>query len=192
MKIGYALTGSFCTVSRSIGVLRSLAKRYETVPIISGSIASTDTRFGKAEDTVRLLTEICGRPPITLIKEAEPLGPSSPLDLMIISPCTGNTLAKLAGGITDTSVTMAAKAHLRTDRPLVIALATNDALSQNLKNIATVLSRKSVYFVPFGQDSPYEKPHSLISDFSLTEKTVEYALMGKQIQPLLIGGTGRA
>ena len=192
MRIGYALTGSFCTVAHSIEVLRNVASRYETVPIISGSIATTDTRFGKAEETVRLLTEICGRPPITEIREAEPLGPTSPLDLMIISPCTGNTLAKLAGGITDTAVTMAAKAHLRTDRPLVIALATNDALSQNLKNIATVLSRKSVYFVPFGQDSPYAKPHSLISDFSLIERTVEYALMGKQIQPLLIGGTGRA
>ncbi len=186
MKIGYALTGSFCTVSRSLEVLKDLAKKYETVPIVSDNIAKTDTRFGTAADTVRSLTEICGVPPITEIKDAEPLGPSNPLDLLIISPCTGNTLAKIANGITDTAVTMAAKAHLRCDRPLVIAIATNDALSQNLKNIAVLLSRKSVYFVPFGQDSPIKKPHSMISDFTLTEKTMEYALSGKQIQPLLI------
>ena len=186
MKIGYALTGSFCTVNNAIEALKGIAKAHETVPIISENIAKTDTRFGKAADTVQRLTEICGKAPITEIKDAEPLGPSVPLDLLIICPCTGNTLAKLANGITDTAVTMAAKAHLRCDRPLVIALATNDALSQNLKNIATMLSRKSVYFVPFGQDSPKAKPHSLISDFSLIEKTVECALEGKQIQPLLI------
>ncbi len=186
MKIGYALTGSFCTVGGAIETLRRIAGQHEIVPIISGNVAKTDTRFGKAADTISALTEICHSPPITEIKDAEPLGPSRPLDLLIICPCTGNTLAKLASGITDTSVTMAAKAHLRSDRPLVIALATNDALSQNLKNIATMLSRKSVYFVPFGQDSPLSKPHSLISDFSLIEKTVEYALCGKQLQPLLI------
>lgn len=186
MKIGYALTGSFCTVSEAMKVLRGIAKNHEVVPIISENIAKTDTRFGKATDTVAALTDICGRPPITEIKDAEPLGPSTPLDLLIIAPCTGNTLARLSLGITDTAVTMAAKAHLRCDRPLVIALASNDALSQNLKNIATLLSRKSVYFVPFGQDSPLSKPHSLVCDFSLIEKTVEYALEGKQIQPLLI------
>ena len=186
MKIGYALTGSFCTVADSLEALRHIAVQHDTVPIISSNVAKTDTRFGKASDTVRALTEICGKEPISEIKDAEPLGPASPLDLLIISPCTGNTLAKLANGITDTAVTMAAKAHLRTDRPLVIALASNDALSQNLKNIATLLSRKSVYFVPFGQDSPSGKPHSLISDFSLIEKTVAEALKGKQLQPLLI------
>lgn len=186
MKIGYALTGSFCTVSRSLQALKRIAAVNETVPIISGSIANTDTRFGRAEDTVKTLVELTGAAPITEIKDAEPLGPTEPLDVLIISPCTGNTLAKLAGGITDTAVTMAAKAHLRCDRPLVIALATNDALSQNLKNVATLLSRKSVYFVPFGQDSPKTKPHSLVCDFSLIEKTVECALSGRQIQPLLI------
>ena len=186
MKIGYALTGSFCTVGRSLEILRRIAEQHEVVPIISGNVAKTDTRFGRAADTVLTLSEICERIPITEIKDAEPLGPASPLDLLIISPCTGNTLAKLANGITDTSVTMAAKAHLRADRPLVIALASNDALSQNLKNIATLLSRKSVYFVPFGQDSPKGKPHSLVCDFSLIEKTMEYALEGKQLQPLLI------
>lgn len=186
MKIGYALTGSFCTVAQSLKQLREIAKKHEVVPIVSDNIAKTDTRFGRAADTVSVLTDVCKRPPITEIKDAEPLGPSTPLDLLIIAPCTGNTLAKLSLGVTDTAVTMAAKAHLRCDRPLVIALASNDALSQNLKNVATLLSRKSVYFVPFGQDSPTAKPHSLVCDFSLIEKTVEYAIEGRQIQPLLI------
>lgn len=186
MKIGYALTGSFCTVRRSLSVLNTLIKDYEIVPIVSEAISRTDTRFGKAEDTIKALTDLCGSYPISLITEAEPLGPKTPLDAMIICPCTGNTLAKLACGITDTAVTMAAKAHLRQDRPLVIAISTNDALSQNLKNLAALLQRKSVYIVPFGQDDPINKPHSLISDFSLTEKTLSLALQGKQLQPLLI------
>lgn len=186
MKLGYALTGSFCTVSRSLEVLSSLSSKYETVPLMSPSVFGTDTRFARAEDTVRTVTDMCKTKPITEIKDAEPLGPTKPLDALIIAPCTGNTLAKLACGITDTSVTMAAKAHLRNDRPLVIALATNDGLSQNLKNIATLLSRKSVYFVPFGQDSPSSKPHSLVCDFSLIEKTLEYALKGSQLQPLIL------
>ncbi|MBR2473535.1 MAG: dipicolinate synthase subunit B [Clostridia bacterium] len=186
MKIGYALTGSFCTVRRSLSVLNTLIENYEIVPIVSEAISRTDTRFGKAEDTLMALTDVCGSSPIRLITEAEPLGPKTPLDAMVICPCTGNTLAKLACGITDSTVTMAAKAHLRQDRPLVIAISTNDALSQNLKNLATLLQRKSVYIVPFGQDDPINKPHSLISDFSLTEKTLSLALQGKQLQPLLI------
>ena len=186
MKIGYALTGSFCTVSRSVSTLKSIVGMGELVPIVSESIALTDTRFGKAKDTVSILTEICGRPPISSIKEAEPLGPTNPLDIMVICPCTGNTAAKLANGITDSTVTMAAKAHLRCDRPLVIAISTNDALSQNLKSIAMLIQRKSVYFVPFGQDSPNTKPYSLISDFSLLPQTILAALEGKQLQPLLI------
>lgn len=186
MKIGYALTGSFCTISRSLNVLASISEKYETVPLVSPSVFGTDTRFARAEDTMRTVTETCKRKPITTITDAEPLGPSEPLDALIIAPCTGNTLAKLACGITDTAVTMAAKAHLRNDRPLIIALATNDALSQNLKNVSTLLSRKSVYFVPFGQDSPLSKPHSLVCDFSLVEKTLESALNGKQLQPLIL------
>ncbi len=186
MKLGYAVTGSFCTVKRSLAVLELLSKSHEIIPIVSDSIRSTDTRFGKASDTLKALEEICTRPPITTIKDAEPLGPSNPLDAMIISPCTGNTLAKLSLGITDGAVTMAAKAHLRCDRPLIIAISTNDALSQNLKSIASLLTRKSVYFVPFGQDSPTKKPYSMISDFSLIEETLALALEGKQIQPILI------
>lgn len=187
VKVGYALTGSFCTFEKTLIEMKKLKETgYDIIPIMSFNAYSLDTRFGKAEDFRKEIEQICGREIIATITSAEPIGPKSLTDIMVVLPCTGNTLAKLAGGITDTAVTMAAKAHLRTDRPLVIALATNDALSQNLKNIATMLSRKSVYFVPFGQDSPLSKPHSLISDFSLMEKTVEYALCGKQLQPLLL------
>ena len=185
MKLGYALTGSFCTVSRSLIILQSLAAENDITPIISTAILTTDTRFGKAEDTIRHLTELCGKGPISTVKNAEPLGPKQPLDALIVCPCTGNTLAKLACGITDTSVTMAVKAHLRCDRPLVLAISTNDALSQNLKNLATMLQRKSVYVVPFSQDDPINKPHSLISDFSLVGATLEAAMKGEQLQPLL-------
>ena len=185
MNIGYALTGSFCTVSKSLEVLAGLASEHEVIPIVSPAVYSTDTRFAKAEETIKALTDICGMPPVHNIKDAEPFGPSVKLDALIISPCTGNTLAKLANGITDTSVTMAAKAHLRNDRPLIIALATNDGLSQNLKNIAGLLTRKSVFFVPFGQDNPVSKPHSLVCDFSKIPETLDNALSGRQIQPLL-------
>ncbi len=185
MKIGYALTGSFCTVSKSLEVLKGLTSDYEVIPIVSPAVFGTDTRFAKAEETIKALTEICGIPPVNNIKDAEPFGPSVKLDALIISPCTGNTLAKLANGITDTSVTMAAKAHLRNDRPLIIALATNDGLSQNLKNIAALLTRKSVFFVPFGQDSPVSKPHSLVCDFKKIPETLDMALAGVQLQPLL-------
>ena len=161
--IGYACCGSFCTLSRSLKQMETLAKKYPLFPIVSPAVAATDTRFGKAEDFLALMEAISGRAPITTIAEAEPLGPAIPLEALIIAPCTGNTLAKMANGITDTSVTMAAKAHLRADRPLLIALASNDALSANLANIATMLSRKSVYFVPLLQDDPQGKPHSLVS-----------------------------
>ena len=184
--IGYALTGSFCTVKASLRALEELLLYYEAVPIVSDSVATTDTRFGKAEDTLATLAEKCGRAPIRTVKDAEPLGPKQPLDALIICPCTGNTLAKLAHGITDTAVTMASKAHLRNLRPLVLAIATNDGLSQNLKNIATMLNKKNVYFVPFGQDDPKGKPCSLISDMTKVRETLEQALEGKQIQPLLL------
>ena len=186
MKIGYALTGSFCTVKHSLNILTELSKSHTVIPIISDSILKTDTRFGKAIDTFNTLSDICKKEPICSIVDAEPLGPKEPLDAMIICPCTGNTLAKIANGITDGTVTMAAKAHLRCDRPLIISISTNDALSQNLKNIASLLTRKNVYFVPFGQDSPGGKPYSLISDFSLLSLTLESAINGKQIQPILL------
>ena len=183
--IGYALTGSFCTVGRSLDVLRELVGRYDVLPIVSESVRTTDTRFGKAADTVRAVEEICGRAPITTIRDAEPLGPEIKLDALIIAPCTGNTLAKMAHGITDTVVTMAAKAHQRNGRSLIIALATNDGLSQSLGNISIMMNKKNVYFAPFGQDAPEGKPHSLVADLSLIPETLRLALEGKQIQPIV-------
>ncbi len=187
--IGYALCGSFCTHARSLTVLRELRDAgYDLLPILSPITATTDTRFGKAADLIRTVEDICGTPPVTTISDAEPLGPARPLDALIIAPCTGNTLAKMAQGITDTSVTMAAKAHLRADRPLVIALASNDALSAGLTNIATLLSRKSVYFVPMRQDDPLGKPHSLVADFSLVPDALAQALSPtpRQIRPIFL------
>lgn len=176
MKIGYALCGSFCTHAKSIAVLESLVETYTVVPILSENAAHTDTRFGKAADLVQILTTLCGRAPICTIADAEPLGPAEALDLLVITPCTGNTLAKLAHGITDTAVTMAAKAQLRSDRPLLLALATNDALSANLGNIATMRSRKHVHFVPLAMDDPVKKPHSLVADFSSIPGEIEKLL----------------
>ena len=183
--IGYASCGSFCTLSRSMVQMEILAKNHELFPIVSGTVASTDTRFGKAADFLALMEAISGRTPITTIAEAEPLGPAIPLEALIIAPCTGNTLAKMANGITDTSVTMAAKAHLRNGRPLIIALASNDALSANLRNIGTLLERKNIFFVPLGQDDPKSKPHSMVCDFARIPETLEAALQGRQLQPLL-------
>ena len=153
---------------------------------MSENVYNTDTYFGKAQDLIKEVESITENKVIHSIVDAEPLGPKISLDAMIISPCTGNTLAKLAAGITDTAVCMAAKAHLRGNRPLVIALASNDALSANLKNIATMLSRKFVYFVPLFQDDPIKKPHSLIADFSLLLPTLSFALEGKQYQKIFI------
>ncbi|MBO5415878.1 MAG: dipicolinate synthase subunit B [Clostridia bacterium] len=185
--IGYAFCGSYCTHKASIAQLEGLvASGYDVLPIMSENVYNTDTRFGKAEELRERVFEICGREAIHTIVDSEPLGPKIALDAMIICPCTGNTLAKLAAGITDTAVCMAAKAHLRGNRPLVIALASNDALSANLKNIATLLSRKFVYFVPMFQDDPMKKPHSLIADFSLLRPTLDYAFEGKQYQKIFV------
>ncbi len=181
---GYAFCGSFCTLTSSLDFLRKLVKKDQVLPIVSNIVLSTDTRFWQSDNFIREVEQITGRHPIHTIEGAEPLGPKIHLDSLIISPCTGNTLAKLATGITDTPVTMAAKAHLRSDRPLLIALASNDALSANLKNIATLLNRKHVYFVPMHEDDPEHKPHSLVCDFSLLPEAHEMMLAGKQITPL--------
>ncbi len=183
--IGFACTGSFCTLSRALAVMEGLAKDYEIQPIVSPAVAATDTRFGKAADFLSLMEAISGRKVITTVAGAEPLGPAMPLDALVIAPCTGNTLAKMAGGITDTAVTMAAKAHLRNGRPLIIALASNDALSANLRNIGTLLERKNIYFVPLGQDDPLGKPHSMVCDFARIPETLAAALDGRQLQPIL-------
>lgn len=181
--LGFALCGSFCTHKASVEQLRALiALGYDIQPIFSENVYSTDTHFGKAIDLKNEVKALCGREIIHTIVGAEPLGPKKPLEALIISSCTGNTLAKMASGITDTAVTMAAKAHLRSDRPLVIALASNDALSANLKNIGTMLNRKNVYFVPLTQDDPQKKPHSLVANFSLIIPTLKDALEGKQYQ----------
>ena len=185
--IGYALCGSFCTHSASLILLDELiSSGYDIVPIVSENVFSTDTRFGKANELIEKLESLCSKKVIHTIVDAEPLGPKLQLDAMIICPCTGNTLAKIASGITDTAVCMAAKAHLRGNRPTVIALASNDALSANLKNIATLLSRKYVYFVPMRQDDPKQKPHSLIADFSLLLPTLKSAMNGEQYQKIFV------
>ena len=158
--------------------------RYPVQGIVSETVFNTDTRFSTAAAVCGRIDEITGRPLIHSIVGAEPLGPKTPLEALVICPCTGNTLAKMAAGITDSSVTMAAKAHLRSDRPLVIALASNDALSANLKNIGALLSRKHIYFVPMKQDDPEKKPHSLVADFTLLQATLEAAIAGKQYQRL--------
>ena len=183
-RLGFALCGSFCTFKKVLAEMEKLTEIYDIIPIMSEGAAATDTRFGKAEDFIKKITEICGKEPITTVAAAEPIGPKALLDVLLIEPCTGNTLGKLANGITDTAVTMAAKAHLRSDRPLIIALATNDAMSANLKNIGQMLSKKCVYFVPMTQDDPQNKPHSLVADFSLTLKTLDAAKEGKQYRPL--------
>ncbi|MBR4873564.1 MAG: dipicolinate synthase subunit B [Clostridia bacterium] len=179
--IGYAFCGSFCTHSASVSVLERLIKAgYEVQPIMSEAVYRTNTRFGTADELILRVESLCGRSVIHSIVDAEPLGPKVTLDALVICPCTGNTLAKLANGITDTAVCMAAKAHLRSDRPLVVALASNDALSANLRNIGTLLSRKCVYFVPMIQDDPNNKPHSLVANFDRLPETLDRALRGMQ------------
>ena len=185
--IGYAMCGSFCTMETSLQQLALLKERgYDIIPIMSGNLYNTDTRFGPASYFRERVEKICGREILHTIVETEPLGPRISLDALVICPCTGNTMAKIALGITDTSVTMAAKAHLRGNRPLVIALASNDAMSANLKNIATLLARKYVYFVPMSRDDPVVKPNSLVADYSLLPQTLECALAGKQFQKVFL------
>ncbi len=185
--IGYAICGSYCTHAASLKALEKLVSDgYDIQPILSERAYTTDTRFGKAEDLRKKIEELCGRQIIHTVEAAEPLGPKTPLDALIIAPCTGNTLAKIANGITDTSVTMAAKAHLRRDKLLLISLATNDGMSQNLGNIAKLITRKSVYFVRLRQDDPEGKPHSLVADMSEIPEALAAAFEKKQMRPLFI------
>ena len=186
IRLGFAMCGSFCTFKLVLEELERLAKDYDITPIMSQGAAFTDTRFGKAEDFRRRVAEICGREPITTIADAEPIGPRALLDVLVIEPCTGNTLGKPANGITDTPVTMAAKAHLRNGRPLVLAVSTNDALGASARNIGTLMNAKNIFFVPMRQDSPRGKPASLVADFSETAAAIKSALEGRQTQPLLL------
>lgn len=187
LKIGFALTGSSCNFSAIFPIIEELAnKGGDVYPIISHAVDTFDTRFGTAEEWKEKLKKITGKELITTIIEAEPVGPKLNLDVLVVAPCTGNTAAKLANAVTDTSVTMACKAHLRNQRPLVIAIATNDGLGANAKNIGLLLNTKNIYFVPFGQDDALNKPNSLIAKFDKIEETIEKALEGKQVQPLLV------
>ena len=184
--VGFAVCGSFCTHAKAMEALEQVKARFSTViPIVSECTAATDTRFGPAHELMREMERICDRRVISSIREAEPIGPKKLLDLLNIAPSTGNTLGKLACGITDTAVTMAAKAHLRNQRPLLIAPSTNDGLTASAPNLGALLSRKYIYFVPFGQDDPVKKPTSLVADFSLVADAAQAALEGRQLQPLL-------
>lgn len=186
MTVGFALCGSYCTFSRVFPVMEALAQDYKLIPIVSGSTASTDSRFGTARDHLLRLEGICKTPPLASVPEVEPIGPKKMLDALIIAPCTGNTLAKLAHGIADTPVTMAAKSHLRNGRPVIVAVSTNDGLAAAAENIGRLLARKHYYFVPFGQDDCQGKPTSLVADFSQLPETLREALAGRQLQPLLL------
>lgn len=185
MNIGFAMCGSFCTFAKVFPVMEQLAKEHTVYPIFSTVSASTDSRFGKAADFIARAREICGRDVIQTIAQAEPIGPKKLLDVLVIAPCTGNTLAKLSHSISDTPVTMAAKSHLRNRRPVVVAVSTNDGLAGAAENIGHLLARKNYYFVPYGQDDAERKPTSLVAYFELIPETVALALEGKQIQPLL-------
>ena len=188
-KVGFALTGSFCTLSGVISQIKNLKELgADILPIMSETVWSTSTRFGTNEEFIERVTGICQKDIIHSIKGAEPIGPKNLLDALIIAPCTGNTCAKIASGITDTAVTMAAKANLRNKNPLIIAISTNDALGANAKNIGTLLNFPNVYFVPFAQDDPISKPDSIVAKMDLIIPTLTDALSGKQIQPVFFCG----
>lgn len=186
MKIGFAMCGSFCTFHRVFPVMEALAKEHTVIPISSPNSVCTDSRFGTGADHLRRAETICGTEALLTLSEVEPIGPKRLLDILIIAPCTGNTLAKLSNGIADTSVTMAAKSHLRNGRPVLVAVSTNDGLAGAAENIGRLLARKHYYFVPFGQDDPEGKPTSLVANFSLIPDAMQAALQGVQIQPLLL------
>ncbi len=187
LKVGFALCGSFCTIEKGITKMEELTKKgLNIIPIMSPAVYSTDSRFGKAKERLERVEKITGNKVLFTITETEPIGPKSLLDILVVAPCTGNTLSKIALGITDTSVTMAAKAHLRNQKPLVLGIATNDALSGSAKNLGKLLNTKGIYFVPFGQDDPANKPTSMICDFDKISDTIDFALKEKQIQPMLV------
>lgn len=187
IRVGFAFCGSYCTYGAVMPALEAVAARFGAViPIVSEHSAETDSRFGTAAEHLAQMEEICGQKPILAIHQAEPIGPKKLLDLLIVAPCTGNTLAKLAAGITDTTVTMAVKSHLRNGRPVLLAPATNDGLAISLKNMGELFCRKHIYFVPFRQDDPVHKPNSLVADMSLIPDAAQAALEERQLQPVLL------
>lgn len=186
IKVGFAMCGSFCTFDKALEAMRGLrAKGYDITPIQSYHAATLDTRFGKAADFQMQIEAICEHKIITTIVDAEPIGPKKMFDILLIAPCTGNTISKLAWGITDTPVLMAAKSHMRNDRPVVIAAATNDALSGSAKSLGMLLNTKNMYFVPLAQDNPEKKFRSMVADFDRIEETMQEALKGRQIEPIV-------
>ena len=186
-RVGFAMCGSFCTFDRVLAVLETLCGQYDDIqPIMSAMSYETDTRFGTAAAFRQRVEQLCGRPIWHTIAQTEPIGPKKLLDLLIVAPCTGNTLAKLARGVADSTVTLACKAHLRNERPIVLAVSSNDALASNAASLGKLLARRYFYFVPFGQDSPMKKPASLVADFTKLPETVDLALQGKQLQPMLL------
>lgn len=187
LKIGLALCGSYCTFDRIIPAAERLAEKYDLTAIMSEHASQTDTRFGCAQNFREKLEQITGRDVICSVPEAESIGPKKLFDVLVVAPCTGNTLAKLACGIADSTVTFACKAHLRNGRPLLIAVSTNDALGANGRNIGDLLNRKSIYFVPFRQDDPVGKPASMIADLSLLPESIAAAVNGRQLQPVILG-----
>ena len=186
MEIGFAMCGSFCTYAQVFPIMEQLTKAHHVIPIFSPAAYTVDSRFGSAQSHIRRAADICGQDPLYTLAQVEPIGPKKLLDALIIAPCTGNTLAKLAHGIADTSVTMAAKSHLRNGRPILVAISTNDALAGAAENVGRLMGRKHYYFVPFGQDDPAGKPASMIADFGQIPTALEAALKGEQIQPILL------
>jgi len=186
VKVGYAFTGSFCTLAKSFDIMQQFIDEGAIVtPIMSENVYGTDTRFGKAADFIARAEEMCRIPVMHLVTETEVIGPKNMLDIMVVAPCTGNTLGKLANGINDTAVTMAVKATIRNAKPIVVAVSTNDGLSGSAKNIGMLLNYKNFFFVPFEQDDSVKKPNSLVAKFNLILSTVKMALRGVQIQPVL-------
>jgi len=183
---GFAVCGSFCTIDRVLAVMERMTREgWQVVPIVSQEVYTQDTRFGAAQDIVQRITDICGRTPLHTLQAVEPIGPKDLLDVLIIAPCTGSTLARLAHGISDTPVSLAAKSQLRVEKPVVLAVASNDALAGSAPNIAALLNRKQYYFTPMKQDAPHTKPRSLVADMNKIPETAALALAGKQMQPIL-------
>lgn len=186
MNIGFALCGSFCTYARVFPVMEELSREHSVIPIFSDAAWTVDSRFGTAKEHMEKAKEICGRSPLHTLAQVEPIGPKKLLDILVIAPCTGNTLAKLAHSIADTPVTMAAKSHLRNGRPVLVAVSTNDGLAGAAENIGKLLAQKHYYFVPFGQDDATQKPTSLVADFTRIPEALKAALEGRQLQPVLL------
>ncbi len=188
MNVGFAMCGSFCTYSKVFPVMEQLSQHHHVIPIFSEASCQVDSRFGTAQEHLARAEEICGSATLCTIEQVEPIGPKKMLDILVIAPCTGNTLAKLAHGIADGPVTMAAKSHLRNGRPVLVAVSSNDALAAAAENIGRLMGRKHYYFVPFGQDDCLGKPTSMVADFTMIPKALEEALQGRQIQPILLRG----